>query len=578
MNNLLKKHCAIYLIFVFSLITSGLTYGAENQPAMVSTANPHATKAAAEILAKGGSAVDAAITAQLVLGLVEPQSSGIGGGAFMLYRHAENDTVTSFDGREKAPAKANERLFFDDAGQPMPWPFASIGGRPVGVPGVIALAWQAHQKYGRLPWRQLFEPAIRLAENGFKVSGRLNDSITREQKALKQDAGARSIYYQAGTLEPLAIGATLKNPAYATTLKTIAEKGPDGFYKGAVAQAMVEVVANHTANPGLLSLDDLKNYSAVERPVVCAPYRSYKVCGMAPPTSGGLTSLMILGMLEHYSLGAMRAGSPMAMHLFTQASRLAYADRSVYIADSDFVKVPVQGLLDKNYLKTRARLINPLYDMGKAKPGTPPNVNPAVKKAAGLEMPENGTSHLSIVDKDGNAVSMTTSVERRFGSHIMAGGFVLNSQLTDFSFVPVRGGTKVANRVEANKRPRSSMSPTLVFAPDGKLFAAIGSPGGSRIIEFVSRTVIGLVDWKLPMQEAINLGNVNNRNSGFTELEAGTEAGEFAGQFTDMGHKVKLRKLTSGLHGVRIRRSNGNLQLDGGADRRREGLVIELNE
>jgi len=286
--------------------------------------------------------------------------------------------------------------------------------------------------------------------------------------------------------------------------------------------------------------------------------------------------LMILGMLEHFDLGALEPGSAVAMHLFTQASRLAYADRNIYMADSDFVSVPVSGLLDKNYLRSRARLINPLSDMGKAKAGMPPTEDPVLKKAAGLAGPEYGTSHLSIVDKFGNAVSMTTSVERRFGSHIMAGGFILNSQLTDFSFVPLRDGVDVANKVQSNKRPRSSMSPTLVFGPDGQLFAAIGSPGGSRIIEFVSRTLIGLIDWKLPMKDAISLGNVDNRNGGITELEEGTAIAKFADQFTAMGHKVKVKKINSGLHGIRIKRTDETVRMDGGADPRREGLVIEL--
>ena len=573
----MKKTYSVYLIFLLGLIGLGLTAcSQDNRPAMISSANPHASRAGAQMLEKGGSAIDAAIAAQLVLGLVEPQSSGIGGGAFALYWDAKNGKITSFDGREKAPEKANGRLFIDAGGQPLAWPFASIGGRPVGVPGVVAMAWKAHKKYGRLEWAQLFEPAIALAENGFIVSPRLHETIVKEQDILIRDAGARSIYFSPESTEPLAIGSTLKNPAYAKTLKMIAEKGPDGFYRGPVAEAIVAAVKSHGENPGLLSLDDLKNYAAVEREAVCAPYRAYKVCGMAPPTSGGLTSLMILGMLEHFDLGALEPGSAVAMHLFTQASRLAYADRNIYMADTDFVSVPVSGLLDKNYLKSRARLINPLNDMGKTKAGAPPTTDPALKKAAGLAGPEYGTSHLSVVDKFGNAVSMTTSVERRFGSHIMAGGFILNSQLTDFSFVPVRDGVDVANAVQANKRPRSSMSPTLVFGPDGQLFAAIGSPGGSRIIEFVSRTLVGLIDWKLSVKDAISLGNVNNRNGGITELEEGTAIAGFADQFTAMGHKVKVKKLNSGLHGIRIKRTDETVHMDGGADPRREGLVIEL--
>lgn len=539
---------------------------------MVSTANPHASRAAAEMLEKGGSAMDAAIAAQLVLGLVEPQSSGIGGGAFALYYKADKNVITAFDGREKAPEQANEDLFLDDAGQPISWQQASIGGRAVGVPGVVALAWQGHRKYGRLSWSVLFQPAIRLAENGFKVSPRLHEALARSRQALLRDRQARQIYFTPETLQPLPVGTILKSPAYAKTLKTIAEKGPSGFYQGAVASAIVEAVQNHPGNAGWMTRDDLENYQAVERSVVCTPYRTYRVCGMPPPTSGGLTSLMILGMLEHFTLSELQPGSAAAMHLFTQASRLAYADRDIYMADADFVSVPVAGLLDKNYLRQRARLINPLRDMGKATPGTPPMVD-VKQKAAGLPLPEYGTSHLSILDDRGNAVSMTTSVERPFGAHIMAGGFVLNNQLTDFSFVPEINGVKVANRVQPGKRPRSSMSPTLIFNADGSLFAAVGSPGGSRIIEFVSRTIIALIDWQLPMQQAINLGNVNNRNR-VTEIEQGSQAEAFADAFKAMGHQVRVRPLTSGLHGIRKTTSG----IDGGADQRREGLVIELGK
>ena len=563
----MKNLFALCLIFLSGIALSGCS---QNGPAMVSTANPHASKAAADILDKGGSAMDAAIAAQLVLGLVEPQSSGIGGGAFALYYKADRAEITSFDGREKAPENVDEELFLDDQGKPVKWQYASIGGRPVGVPGVVAMTFQAHRKYGQLSWSQLFDPAIALAENGFEVSPRLNKAIERSQVALKRNPGARELYFDPATGNPLAVGALLKNLAYARTLKTIAEKGPAGFYSGAVAKAIVDSVQNHQGNGGWMSMDDLKNYQAIERQAVCSIYRQYKICGMPPPTSGGLTSLMILGMLEPFNLGQMAPGSATAMHLFTQASRLAYADRGLYMADADFVDVPVAKLLDKTYLRKRASLINPLADMGKAMAGQWPSDE---KKAASLPQAEYGTSHIAIVDDQGNGVSMTTSVERGFGSHLVVGGFVLNSQLTDFSFVPERNGKKIANRVQAGKRPRSSMSPTLIFAPDGSLFATLGSPGGSRIIEFVTRTMVGLIDWQLPMQDAIDLGNVNNRNR-TTELEAGSTAEGFAEYFTAMGHQVNIKPLTSGLHGVRITGDG----LDGGADKRREGMVIELGQ
>lgn len=561
---------------MFTAIISGflllvLAACSADNPAMISSANPHASRAGADMLKKGGSAMDAAIAAQLVLGLVEPQSSGIGGGAFAVYWQADKKRLTSFDGREKAPATADENLFLDLSGKPHSWRFASIGGRAVGVPGVIAMSYKAHQKFGRLKWAQLFEPAIQLAEKGFVVSPRLHNAIVRSQKALRANRQARSIYFEADGLTPVAVGNVLKNIAYAKTLRLVAQKGPQGFYSGPVADAIVAAVNGHVGNPGSLSHKDLANYRAIERRPVCGAYRAYKVCGMPPPTSGGLTSLMILGTLESYKLGAMRPGSPIAMHLFTQAARLSYADRDVYMADSDFITVPIAGLLEKAYLKNRSRLIVPLRDMGRAGPGVPTGADARFQKTAGVKMPEYGTSHLSVVDQYGNAISMTTSVERAFGAHIMAGGFVLNNQLTDFSFMPEKNGVKIANRVEGGKRPRSSMSPTLIFNKDGTLFATVGSPGGSRIIEFVSRTVIGLVDWQLPMQAAIDLGNVNNRNR-LTELEAGTPVAQFAPSFNKMGHTVKVRPLTSGLHGIRI--VNG--MLDGGADKRREGVVITV--
>lgn len=561
----------LFRTIIAGFVLLSLAACSADNTAMVSTANPHASRAAADVLKKGGSAMDAAIAAQMVLGLVEPQSSGIGGGAFALYWHQADQNLTSFDGREKAPYGADETLFLDLFGKPHSWRFASIGGRPVGVPGVIAMTYKAHKKFGRLDWPQLFEAAIELAENGFKVSPRLHNAIVRSKKALVANAQARATYFEADGKTPLAVGAVLKNPAYAKTLRLIAEKGPDGFYKGPVAEAMVGAVTRHVGNPGSLSLKDLADYQAIERKPVCGTYRAYKVCGMPPPTSGGLTSLMILGTLESYHIGALKPGSPIAMHLFTQASRLSYADRDVYMADADFVKVPMSGLLDKAYLRNRARLINPITDMGRAQPGVPKGANADFQKTAGVATREYGTSHLSIVDARGNAVSMTTSVERGFGSHLMAAGFILNSQLTDFSFRPEKNGVKIANRVQAGKRPRSSMSPSLVFNKEGKLFAAIGSPGGSRIIEFVSRTIIGLVDWQLPMQAAIDLGNVNNRNR-VTELEAQTGIAKFAPLFAKMGHKVIVRKLTSGLHGIRI--VDG--RLDGGADKRREGVVIAV--
>jgi gamma-glutamyltranspeptidase/glutathione hydrolase len=553
---------------------------------MVATANVHASEAAAQMLRKGGSATDAAVAAQLVLTLTEPQSSGIGGGLFSVHFDAETQTVTTFDGREKAPMAATEKLFLKDDGKPMAWLDAALGGRPVGVPGVIAALWKQHQKFGKLAWAELFQPAIRLAEDGFKVSPRLHNAIS-DADWLEADEGAQSVYFlpdsageKAGS--PVPVGHVLTHPTYARTMRIIAEQGPDGFYKGDIARAIVQAVRHNKVNPGLMSMEDLAAYEAVERKPVCAPYRQWTVCGMGPPTSGGMTSLMILTMLEPYALGKLDPNGVMAAHLITQASRLAFADRNQYMGDADFVQVPVQGLLEREYLRSRAALMPPLTDMGSAPAGTPAGPE-ELPRAADASLVEYGTSHLAIVDKDGNAVSMTMSVERAFGARITAAGFVLNNQLTDFSFVPERNGAKVANRPQPGKRPRSSMSPSLILNPDGSLFAAVGSPGGSRIIGYTVRAILGLTDWNLTMQQAVSLPHVINRNN-YTELEDMGEANgldlrlyqfsKLAAPLADMGHEVRVRDLTSGLHGVRVLPGG---KLDGGADPRREGVVIAVD-
>ncbi len=569
------------------LLVAGCSDDTPARKGMVATANTHASDAAAAILAKGGSATDAAITAQLVLTLTEPQSSGIGGGLFMLHYNEDDASITTFDGREKAPLSADEGLFLKPDGKPMAWPDAALGGRPVGTPGVISALWKAHRKFGKLEWASLFEPAIKLAEQGFAVSPRLHAAIANADH-LQADDAAAAIYFLGGGDygEPdiaVPVGHVLRNLPYAETLKLIARNGPDGFYKGKVARAIVEAVRSNRVNPGLMTLADLAAYEAIERAPVCAPYRAYRVCGMGPPTSGGLTSLMILGLLEPYKLSKLDPAGLMAAHLFSQASRLAFADRNQYMADADFINVPVAGLLDRPYLRSRSMLINPLRDMGGAAPGTPPGSPPA-QLAADAGLVEYGTSHLAIVDMDGNAISMTMSVERAFGARITAGGFVLNNQLTDFSFVGSRAGKPVANRVEAGKRPRSSMSPSVVLNPDGSLFAVVGSPGGSRIIGYTARALLGLIDWQMPMQQAVSQLHVINRN-GRTELEDTAPGSNLAGtlkQFAclaaplaDHGHTVEVRQLTSGLHGIRISK---NGQLDGGADPRREGTVVEVAE
>ncbi|MEM7633605.1 MAG: gamma-glutamyltransferase [Pseudomonadota bacterium] len=581
--SLLARCLALCLLLVLAACSDD----APPRKAMVATANTHASDAAAAILASGGSATDAAITAQLVLTLTEPQSSGIGGGLFMLHYQGGDASITTFDGREKAPLGADETLFLKSDGKPLAWPDAALGGRPVGTPGVISALWKAHQQFGKLEWASLFEPAIRLAEQGFAVSPRLHAAIANASH-LDTDEAAAAIYFigDGDYDEPnvaVPVGHLLKNQPYADTLKLIAANGPDGFYKGPVAQAIVDAVRSNEVNPGQMTLADLDAYEAIERQPVCAPYRDYRVCGMGPPTSGGLTSLMILGLLEPYKLSSLDPDGLVAAHLFAQASRLAFADRNQYMADADFINVPAAGLLDRQYLRSRSRLINPVRDMGAAAPGTPPGADEE-SLAADAGLVEHGTSHLAIVDMDGNAVSMTMSVERAFGARITAGGFVLNNQLTDFSFAPAKAGKPVANRVQAGKRPRSSMSPSLVLNGDGSLFAVVGSPGGSRIIGYTAHALLGLIDWQMPMQRAVSRPHVINRN-GRTELEDTAEEGDLAAKLNqfarlaaplaDLGHTVEVKPLTSGLHGIRILKDG---HMDGGADPRREGTVVEVGE
>src|SRR5262245_8647979 len=561
---------SIVAILLFLVLTlSGCSTSTQSARDMVATANPLASAAAVEMLKEGGNAVDAAIAAQLVLGLVEPQSSGLGGGAFLMFFDARRKKVEAIDGREKAPLQAGENLFLGADGQPFKRGWVEIGGRSVGVPGTVALLYEAHRRHGRLPWRELFTPAIRLAEQGFIVSPRLAAALA-DAPRLAEDPMARQLFFRqaepGGPMVPLQAGATLKNPAYAFTLRRIALDGPSAFYTGEVAAEIVSRVRGHPTNPGLMTAWDLAAYTAPERKAVCQPYRGYRVCGMPPPSSGGLTALMILRMLEPYRMKDLIPNGPMAAHLIAETSRLAFADRDRYMADDDFVAVPSAALLSRAYLDGRARAVNPGQDMGEAAPGTP--TAEQVAEAGDSERAEAGTSHLAIVDRRGNAVSMTMTIEQSFGAHIMAAGFVLNNELTDFALKPERDGMKVVNRVEPGKRPRSSMAPMLVFGPDGDLFAAVGSPGGSRIIGYVAQALVALIDWGMTMQQAVALPHILNRN-GETELEKGTAAERLAPELAAMGHAIDITELESGLQGIRI--VNG--VMDGGVDPRREGTV-----
>ena len=536
--------------------------------AMIATANPLATDAGHRILARGGSAIDAAVAAQLVLNLVEPQSSGIGGGAFIVHHQGRTGKLAAYDGRETAPAAATPERFLGTDGKPLTFADAVVGGRSVGVPGTLRVLELAHRKHGRLPWASLFAPAIELAERGFPLSARLHGALASE-KALASDAAARAYFYQADG-RPHPVGHLLRNPEFAATLRLIAAGGADAFYRGDIARDIVAKVRAHPSNPGDMTEADLAGYQAKERAPVCGPYRAYKVCGMPLPSSGGMTVLQMLGMLERFDLSRLEPGSLFAAHLFAEAGALAYADRGRYLADPDFVPPP-PGLLDGDYLHARGWLIRPGQALGRAQPGDPLTTPRQQKVAwaddASLEFPS--TSHLSIVDRYGNALAMTTTIEDIFGSRQMVRGFLLNNELTDFSFAPAEGGKPVANRVEAGKRPRSSMAPTIVYDRAGRVHAVLGSPGGSAIINYVAKTLVAMLDWKLDPQRAIDLPNMGSRNFGFVELEQDTAAAALEPKLRALGHDVRVIAHTSGLQAI-ARTAGG---WTGGADPRREGTV-----
>ncbi|MBT9475614.1 gamma-glutamyltransferase family protein [Polaromonas sp.] len=560
----------------------------------VAAANPLATDAGYQVLKAGGSAMDAAVAVQMVLALVEPQSSGIGGGAFLL--HAQGGTVEAFDGRETAPAAVNEQLFIGADGKPMPFYDAVVGGRSVGTPGTVRMLEMAHRQHGKLPWAQLFVPAIALAEGGFKVSARLN-TLLKDEKYLKNDAVAAAYFYKPdGT--PVDAGSTLRNPALADVLRQIASQGSNALLTGPVAQAIVTKVQGHATNPGTLALSDLAQYQAKKRDPLCADYsargKDYRLCGMPPPSSGAIAIGQILGILNHTpaatlpmvtGLGGVpgsAAPTPSAdwLHLYTEASRLAFADRAQYLADPDFVQPPGgswTSLLEPGYLQARAKLIEASGpSMKAAQPGVPGPVKTAYAPMA--EQPEYGTSHISIIDGFGNAVAMTTTIEDAFGARLMtdggtgkAGGFLLNNELTDFSFAPTGpDGKPVANRVQPGKRPRSSMAPTLVFdKASGQLLMSGGSPGGAMIIHYTAKTLYGVLNWGLNAQQAIDLPNF-----GATGAPSMLEENRFAPATVQAlrarGAEVREVPLTSGLQA--IQKTPGGFF--GAADPRREGLVM----
>jgi gamma-glutamyltranspeptidase/glutathione hydrolase len=531
---------------------------------MVAAANPHAARAGIEILRAGGSALDAAIAVQMVLNLVEPQSSGIGGGAFLLHWNDAQRRVSAYDGRETAPAAARPERFLRADGAAMGIGEAIASGRSIGVPGVLRLLELAHAQHGRLPWAQLFGPAIRLAEEGFAVSPRLHRLIAADP--LLRRFPAASAYFHLPDGRPLPVGHRLKNLELAAVLRRVADEGADAFYAGAIARDIAAAVAAHP-EPGDLGEADLAGYRALEREPLCGSYRSHRVCGMPPPSSGGIAVLAMLGILERFELAAVRPASSEAVHLFSEAGRLAYADRDHYVGDPAFVRVPVSGLTEPGYLRERSALIRAERSMGQAAPGKPAGAPAALGADATLESA--GTSHLSVIDAQGNAVTMTTTVESAFGSRILVHGFLLNNQLTDFSFAPDEGGLPLANRVEPGKRPRSSMAPTFVFAPEGTLRLATGSAGGSAIINYVAKTLVAALDWRLPPQQAVAAPNMGSRNRD-TEIERGSVLESVVPALRAMDHPVSVTALVSGTQAI-ARSPHG---LAGGADPRREGAVL----
>ncbi len=532
---------------------------------MVVAAHPLAARAGYDAIRRGGSAVDAAIATELVLNLVEPQSSGIGGGGFLLHYAAREAKLEAYDGRETAPARAKPGRFLGTGGKPLDWPAAVISGKSVGVPGLLRLLELAHRRHGKLPWAQLFDPAIKLAQEGFPISPRLSALIAAD-RFLPLDANARRYFYLAdGKARPA--GTLLKNPEFAAVLKRVAAGGAAAFYRGEIARDISAAVRSHKRSPGDLVEADLSAYEPKEREPLCGAYRRWKVCGMPPPSSGGFAVLQILKILERFDLRALQPDSAQAVHLFAEAGRLAYADRNLYIADPDFVVAPLAALLESRYLASRAKLIAPGHSMGRARAGNPTGVSASYGLAEPLELP--ATSHVSIVDAEGNAVALTASVEAAFGNRQMVRGFFLNNELTDFSWEPEEGGKPVANRVEAKKRPRSSMAPTLVFDEKGKLFMVIGSPGGHSIINYVALTLVNVLDWEMDIQKAIDAPRAGSRN-GPTELERGTKLERLAPELERMGHSVRIRPEASGLHGI-VRTATG---WAGGADPRREGVAL----
>ncbi|MCE2687659.1 MAG: gamma-glutamyltransferase [Rickettsiales bacterium] len=542
---------------------------------LIVTANELASKAGAEIISKGGTAIDAVIAAQMVLNLVEPQSSGIGGGTFLLHYDKKTNSTIYFNGRETAPEKAEEKMLLDKNGNARPFLEVVQGGLSVATPGLLKALEEAHKKFGKLPWNQLFEPAIKLAKNGFPMNQRLK-KLSSHISYLKSFPETNKLYLKENG-EEYQIGEIIKNPKFAKTLETIAKDGSKAFYEGKIAKKIVKTVTESPINAGLLSENDLKNYQIKIGNLICSYYRQkYKICSMPMPSSGGITLLQILGILENFNLNKMQPNSPQTIHLILEASKLAYADRNKYIGDVE--NVPIAEMLDKKYLKQRASLISQNQAIKEPQFGVFNNKNQNHKIVNNNEPPS--TTHISIIDPEGNAVSLTSSIEYYFGSALSVEGFLLNNQMTDFSAIPEIDGVKVANRIQPNKQPRSSMSPTFVFDDKNNLIMVIGSPGGPRIIQFILKAILNFLDFNLDIQKSIDFGNFIALNN-IIELEENTEIVKIKPELEKLGHKVKITEITSGLNGITLyqniadyHKNKLSSSLYGGADPRRESFAI----
>lgn len=530
---------------------------------MVAAANPIAAQAGLDMLRAGGNALDAAIAIQMMLNLVEPQSSGVGGGGFLLYYAARDGALSAYDGRETAPASATPGMFLAPDGTPYDFIDVAQSGLSVGVPGALRMLEAAHKENGKLPWAKLFEPAIKRAEEGFAISKRLHRLLESEQGRMSLIPAAGAFFFDAQGL-PKKVGTILRNPALADTFRLIAANGADALYRGPIAAEIAAAVRTAPHHAGGMTEKDLADYKAIKRTPVCGAYRIWRVCGMPPPSTGGLAIAQTLGMLETFDLAHLKPDSLEAVHLMSEAYKLAFADRAALVADPAFVDVPMARMLDRAYLNERAALISPTRAMpGRARPGIEP-------KRAGLDEPvSGGTSHIAAVDAEGNVVSFTTSIERQFGSGLFVRGFLLNNQLTDFSSHPTFEQRPTVNRVEPGKRPRSTMSPTIAFGADGKPVMAVGAAGGPYIVAYVTKTILRTLEWNQDVQTAIAAPNFADRN-GPTELEANTPIVTLEAPLKHMGHEVEVHPLPGGIQGIAIRPGS----LEGGADPRREGVAI----